>query len=186
GLDDSEMISDDRLQADNIEDYFNKFIPHDACWDLEKRGEVGETPFHLLILMDTPVHFEVARILLNLYPNLALDIYEGEEYYGESALHIAIVIGNFDLVKMLVSAGALVNQRATGRFFLPEDQKQGYTGRTNYKGYAYYGEYPLAFAACLGNKDIYDYLLDHGADPDLQDSFGNTVLHMVVISDQSV
>lgn len=53
-------------------------------------------------------------------------------------------------------------------------------------GYAYYGEYPLAFAACLGNKDIYDYLLDHGANPDLQDSFGNTVLHMVVISDQSV
>ena len=25
-----------------------------------------------------------------------------------------------------------------------------------YKGYAYYGEYPLAFAACFGNKDIYD------------------------------
>lgn len=53
-------------------------------------------------------------------------------------------------------------------------------------GYAYYGEYPLAFAACLGNTDIYDFLLQHGADPDLQDSFGNTVLHMVVIADQAV
>ncbi|BFZ08106.1 hypothetical protein BsWGS_11144 [Bradybaena similaris] len=185
GLDDSEKISDEQLKAQYVEDHFNKFTPHDACWDLEKRGGVGETPFHLLYLMDTPVHFEVARILLHLYPNLALDIYEGDEYYGESALHIAIVIGDYELVKLLVSAGALVNQRATGRFFLPEDQKQRHVGKTNYEGYAYYGEYPLAFAACLGNKDIYDYLLDHGANPDLQDSFGNTVLHMVVISDQS-
>ena len=53
-------------------------------------------------------------------------------------------------------------------------------------GYAYYGEYPLAFAACFGNTDMYDFLLEHGADPNLQDSFGNTVLHMVVISNQSV
>lgn len=53
-------------------------------------------------------------------------------------------------------------------------------------GYAYYGEYPLAFACCFGNREIYDYLLDHGADPDYQDSFGNTVLHMAVIANQVV
>jgi ankyrin repeat protein len=34
--------------------------------------------------------------------------------------------------------------------------------------------------------DIYDYLIDNGADPNLQDSFGNTTLHMVVIADQPV
>lgn len=59
-----------------------EFTPHEACWDLNKRGGVGETPFHLLYLNDSPVHFEVAKILLQLYPNLALDVYEGEEYYG--------------------------------------------------------------------------------------------------------
>ena len=53
-------------------------------------------------------------------------------------------------------------------------------------GFCYYGEYPLAFAACRGNEEIYDYLIDHGADPNAQDSFGNTVLHMVVIHEQSV
>lgn len=53
-------------------------------------------------------------------------------------------------------------------------------------GDAYYGEYPVAFAACFGNEEIYDYLILHGADPNLQDSFGNTVLHMVVIADQLV
>ena len=53
---------------------------------------------------------------------------------GESALHLAIVYGDFDMVKLLVEAGADVNQRATGRFFLPEDQKKGRTKYTNYEG----------------------------------------------------
>ena len=53
-------------------------------------------------------------------------------------------------------------------------------------GYAYYGEYPLAFAACFGREEVYDYLLDHGADPNLRDTFGNTVLHMMVITNQIV
>ena len=53
-------------------------------------------------------------------------------------------------------------------------------------GFAYYGEYPLAFAACFGWMDIYDYLIDNGADPNMQDSFGNTSLHMAVIADQPV
>ena len=53
-------------------------------------------------------------------------------------------------------------------------------------GYAYYGEYPLAFASCFGHEEIYDYLIDHGADPDAKDSFGNAVLHMLVISNQLV
>lgn len=53
-------------------------------------------------------------------------------------------------------------------------------------GYAYYGEYPIHFAAATGNQEIYDYLIDHGADPNAQDTFGNTALHMVVICNQVV
>ena len=55
-----------------------------------------------------------------------------------------------------------------------------------FAGYAYYGEYPLAFASCFGREEIYDYLIDNGADPDAKDSFGNAVLHMLVISNQLV
>jgi len=33
---------------------------------------------------------------------------------------------------------------------------------------------------------MYDYLIDNRADPNLQDSFGNTVLHMMVICNQTV
>ena len=53
---------------------------------------------------------------------------------GESALHIAIVNGDFEMVRLLVENGADVNQRATGRFFLPEDQKKGTKKATNYEG----------------------------------------------------
>ncbi len=53
-------------------------------------------------------------------------------------------------------------------------------------GHAYYGEYPLAFAAAFGHIEIYDFLIEHGADPNMQDSYGNTVLHMLVIRNQIV
>ena len=39
---------------------------------------------------------------------------------------------------------------------------------SKYEGLAYYGEYPLALAACFANKEIYDFLIDKGADPNLR------------------
>lgn len=56
---------------------------HEVCWDLQKRGAVGETALHLCYLIDSEVHLEVAKVLLQMFPKLALDIYEGLEYYGE-------------------------------------------------------------------------------------------------------
>ena len=69
------------------------------------------------------------------------------------------------------------------------------------QGLSYLGEYPLAWAACLCNETVYNLLVgdifwlwnpfkqlllssDEGADPDAQDTYGNTVLHMVVIVEQ--
>lgn len=57
---------------------------------------------------------------------------------------------------------------------------------TDYEGLAYLGEYPLAWSACLGNETVYNKLLDYGADPNAQDSFGNMILHMVVVCNQLV
>ncbi|KAK6183603.1 hypothetical protein SNE40_011050 [Patella caerulea] len=160
-------------------------LPTKQCWTANKRGGVGETPLHLCFLKGTPEHLEIARIFLEVHPEMANDVYLENEYRGESGLHLAIAKGNLTAVKLLVENGADVNQRAMGDFFQPEDVKQGKDRKqTNYEGYAYYGEYPLSFAACFQHTDIYDYLIENGANPDNKDVFGNTVLHMAVIYNQ--
>lgn len=74
-----------------------------------------------------------------------------------------------------------------GSFFLPRDQQRVVPSKqTDYEGLAYLGEYPLAWTACVGNESVYNLLLDKGADPDWQDTFGNMILHMVVVTDQLV
>ncbi|CAG2123295.1 unnamed protein product, partial [Medioppia subpectinata] len=44
----------------------------------------------------------------------------------------------------------------------------------------YFGEYPLSWAASIDNKRIYNTLISYGADPNLVDTFGNMVLHVIV------
>ncbi|XP_012266569.2 uncharacterized protein LOC105692131 isoform X2 [Athalia rosae] len=174
-----------------IEASLSRFDPlaqwkdHDACWQMQYRGSLGETLLHVLIICDTRVHTRIARILLKCFPKLAIDVVEGEEYLGASALHLAIAYNNNELVQDLVEAGATVSQRATGSFFLPRDQQRMNPARTtDYEGLAYLGEYPLAWAACCANESVYNLLLDSGAHPDERDSFGNMILHMVVVCDK--
>ncbi|XP_037029755.1 uncharacterized protein LOC119069730 [Bradysia coprophila] len=166
-------------------DPLGKWVDHKAGWQMQYRGSLGESLLHVLIICDTKVHTKLARILLRVFSILALDVMEGEEYLGASALHLAIAYSNNELVQDLIEAGANVNQRATGSFFLPRDQ-QGYrpAKNTDYEGLAYLGEYPLAWAACCANESVYNLLLDSGADPDAQDTFGNMILHMVVVCDK--
>ncbi|MPC80369.1 Transient receptor potential cation channel subfamily V member 5 [Portunus trituberculatus] len=76
-----------------------------------------------------------------------------------------------------------------GSFFLPRDQQVTVPpgpDHTDYEGLAYLGEYPLAWSACLGNETVYNKLLDYDADSNAQDSFGNMILHMVVVCNQLV
>jgi hypothetical protein len=53
-------------------------------------------------------------------------------------------------VKFLIQNSADVRARAYGAFF-----QEG--------SVVYYGEFPLSFAACTGQKDIVSYLKRHGA-----------------------
>lgn len=156
--------------------------PRKACWSLAHRGTLGETALHLCFLTNNKTMTEMAHALLELYPAMALDQYEGHEYRGETSVHIAIVNGDLESLKLLIEkCSADVHARARGRFFMPEDCKDKMKTDTDYDGYAYYGEYPAAFAACFEREDMYDYLIRNGADPNKQDNFGNTVLHLCVI-----
>ena len=101
------------------------------------------------------------------------------------------------MVNFLLSWGADVNQRACGRFFIPDDQKDKRQNldryeyptlptNTNYDCLSYFGEYPLSFAAILNQEECMRLLIAHGADMDKQDSNGNTALHMCVITNNIV
>jgi transient receptor potential cation channel subfamily V protein 5 len=110
---------------------------------------------------------------------------------------MAIVSEDPSMVKFLLVNGADVHQRCNGKFFCPEDQKNNqvhvlhqespiFTFNTNYVGYAYFGEYPLSFAALLNQEECARLLIAKHADPDKQDFNGNTVLHMLVINNNLV
>ncbi|KAG4078966.1 hypothetical protein HA402_010918 [Bradysia odoriphaga] len=168
----------------------------EVCWDLKERGAVGESILHLCLLNATSLHADLAKRLLRFYPKLINDIYMSDEYYGENTLHIAIVNEDPSMVKYLLDAGADVNERCFGAFMSPEDQKPSRSDsqehewvdvnpNTTYDGYVYWGEYPLSFAACLGQEECYRLVLAKGADPDAQDTNGNTVLHMLVIYEKN-
>nr|XP_016933690.1 transient receptor potential cation channel subfamily V member 5 [Drosophila suzukii] len=163
-----------------------------VCWDLNMRGAVGETILHLCLLNASSLHADLAKRLLKFYPKLILDTYMSDEYYGESVLHIAIVNEDPAMVKYLLDANADVQERCCGAFMSAEDTKFSRTDSpdheyvalcpmTNYDGYVYWGEYPLSFAACLSQEECFRLVLARGADPDFQDTNGNTVLHMLVI-----
>jgi len=57
---------------------------HLACWRLEQRGGVGETALHLCMLYAKLSLFRVISLaLLDIFPKLSVDYYEGDEYFGK-------------------------------------------------------------------------------------------------------
>ncbi|XP_023443757.1 transient receptor potential cation channel subfamily V member 6 isoform X2 [Dasypus novemcinctus] len=81
---------------------------------------------------------------------------------GETALHIAALYDNLEAAVLLMEAAPdLVFEPMTSEL--------------------YEGEHPLSFAACVGNEEIVQLLIEHGADIRAQDSLGNTVLHILIL-----
>ncbi|KAI6201301.1 Nanchung [Aphelenchoides besseyi] len=163
------------------------------CWRLDCRGAVGETLLHVCFISGLTGHMKLlAQRLIHLFPNIINDFYICDEYYGETALHMGIVNENPEIVRFLLRSGASVDVRCTGNFFTSDDQKSSrldsafsehalLNRHTYYTGHLYWGEYPLAFAACLSQSDCFRMLCAYGADPNWQDTNGNTVLHICTI-----
>ncbi|XP_044267903.1 transient receptor potential cation channel subfamily V member 5 [Tribolium madens] len=185
-------IDDEGPEITEEEYQKNPHLYRHVCWKIKERGAVGESIMHLCLLNATSLHADIAKRLLRFYPKLINDIYMCDEYYGENVLHIAIVNEDPSMVKFLLDSGVNIQERCCGNFMCPEDQKSSrfdsldhewvnVCPETNYEGYVYWGEYPLTFAACLGQEESFRLMLARGADPDAQDTNGNTVLHLLVI-----
>nr|CDJ83810.1 Ankyrin domain containing protein [Haemonchus contortus] len=164
----------------------------EITWKLEERGAMGETIIGICLLQGTDVHNKLAMKIIEAFPKLINDINISEDFYGLTPLHQAVINQDCHMVYVLLKKGADVNSRCYGAFFCAEDQKAGRTDsleheyvelslKTNYSGHMYFGEYPLSFAACMNHPDCYRLLIAYKANPNAQDTNGNTVLHMCVI-----
>ncbi|XP_029773648.1 transient receptor potential cation channel subfamily V member 6 [Suricata suricatta] len=91
----------------------NKLLKYEAG-EAHQRGAMGETALHIAALYD---NLEAAMVLMEAAPELVLEPMTSELYEGQTALHIAIVNQNVNLVRALLAHGASVSARATGTAF---------------------------------------------------------------------
>ncbi|XP_075720148.1 transient receptor potential cation channel subfamily V member 6-like [Rhinoderma darwinii] len=132
------------------------------------KGAMGENAVHIAALYNNK---EALSTLLDAFPFLIDTPMECDIYKGETALHIAIVNQNPEMVKELINRKAdMHNARAVGTYFAPRQ-----------KGQYYYGEYVISFAACVGNQEVLKLLVEIGAPLESQDNQGNTVFHILVL-----
>lgn len=133
-----------------------------------ERGALGETALHVAVMNE---NLDAAVALMDGAPELINEPMTSELFQGVTPLHIAVVNQNYNLVHQLISRGGDVAMpRVTGLYF-----------RKRIGGLIYYGEHILSFAACAGNEDIISMVIDAGASTRVQDSRGNTVLHILVL-----
>ncbi|CAF1601501.1 unnamed protein product, partial [Didymodactylos carnosus] len=165
---------------------------------VNERGFVGECPLHMLFLYGTPEHLELAKYIIRRFPGAITAIYNLSEYYGENVLHVAIIKKNAEMVEWLLGdpnnyayRDQLLNGTATGsespRYLITSSgiSDRNSIGREKpVRGSGkpcYYGEYPLAFACCTNQWNLVEILIKYGANLDMIDSKGNTILHLMVI-----
>ncbi|XP_011358120.1 transient receptor potential cation channel subfamily V member 3 isoform X2 [Pteropus vampyrus] len=140
-------------------------------------SDTGKTCLMKALLNINPNTKEIVRILLTFAEeNDILDRfinaeYTEEAYEGQTALNIAIERRQGDITALLITAGADVNAHAKGVFFNPKYQHEGF----------YFGETPLALAACTNQPEIVQLLMENEqTDITSQDSRGNNILHALV------
>ncbi len=164
---------------------------------MEKRGKNGESLLHMCLLCNTTAHDLIAKRIITFFPQVVNEICLSDETYGQTALHLAVEAENVKMLIFLINNGANLHMRCLGNFFSPRDQyfkrKHVFNSEipivpleTDYMGDTYFGEYPLSFAACLIEESCVRILLSNKANPDMQDSNGNTVVHMMVLEDNLV
>ena len=164
-----------------------------------ERGVFGETPLHVAVLFNAldPDFEDMFFFLWERCPQLQASAYQGKMapsmaskqevslYEGENLLHLAVIrrFGAQFIRKLCqredgVRSGVwteLLAGRATGRFFKDPALSGGYCNML--------GELPVCFAACSNQADVFEFLLENGADARETTQEGNNVLHLIVLND---
>ncbi|XP_051847489.1 transient receptor potential cation channel subfamily V member 3-like [Antechinus flavipes] len=140
-------------------------------------SDTGKTCLMKALLNINPNTEEIVRTLLafaeenGILERFINAEYTEEAYRGQTALNIAIERRQVAITKTLIDKGADVNAHAKGLFFNPKHKHEGF----------YFGETPLALAACTNQPEIVQLLMDNEkTDIASQDSQGNNILHALV------
>lgn len=99
----------------------------------------------------------MVKMLLKYIKNI-----DAKTNYGSTALHYACSFQLVDIVKKLLENGANQNIIESELDF-----------------------YPIFYAVIQNNVDITKILINHGANPNHQDYLGNTIIHYVIINNDS-
>lgn len=94
------------------------------------------------------------------------NLYCYERGSGFTPLHRAVEKGNISLVKFIISKGVDANQRSEK---IIEEKMHSYST-------------PLHLAAIGAHREVIDYLLSNGANPNLHDHIGYTPLHFAAMN----
>ena len=157
--------------------------PELVAANLPVRDNVGACLLHWCIIQtgisSNPAADLVIQHLVQYHWESVIDVPYKEPgrhvglFDGETALHLAVVFGDTDLLDLLLEHNADTSARAYGSFFSPT-------------GLIYFGEYALSFAVTCGQDSSAEILLR--GDPATcarlltnRDSFGNTVIHIAAI-----
>lgn len=142
----------------------------DAGADVESRNDEGQTA--LMVVARTGA-LDAAQLLLRR----GADVHARESWGGQTALMWAAAQSQPQMIRLLVRAGARVDERSTVRDWQRRVTAEG-RPKDLYRG----GLTPLLFAAREGCIDCLDALLDAGADIDLDDPDGTTALIMALLN----
>ena len=138
----------------------------------------GETVLHTAIKrfqFTTTPEKEVFKLLVDQFPKLLHHDRVNTEYAGQTALHMAVTKGNIWVVNTLLKKlsskdhrskkASLMKRLAVGKLF------------TNTVMMA---ELPLSIAAVMCNKGLFDLLLEHGAELDGTNRYGDNICHSLI------
>ncbi|KAK3605262.1 hypothetical protein CHS0354_037662 [Potamilus streckersoni] len=133
----------------------------------------GESALHVAAKFNQPT--EIIKKLIEVCPDLILaDRRDSDDYFGQTALHIAIVKKNIDTVETILSE--LLNNSQT---MLNRVLHRSATG-FKFANTVMMGELPLSVSALTFNHDMVSTLLQNGAEIDRKNTKGDTVFHTLI------